>query len=196
MDQLEEFKKSREAIINSERKKKPEEEEQAPTKSSNATENETSTPASVVQPSEIEPDSQTALGLEEPPALSAVAEPSNNWADLPTETQLKQWWEEFLVTQPVRISSLLRTVTPHMDKNEVVITVSPSKIEPLEPVKFPFNRFIRDISNDRLTKLRVEKGEVEQMERKPYTDKEKLEYMEKMNPLLKSVIEKLDLKLP
>jgi hypothetical protein len=139
---------------------------------------------------------QTELGLEEPPAVTDENDPNPNWGELPSETQLKLWWEEFCLQQPVRISSLLRTVIPSMEGNEVVIKVAPSKMEPLEPIKFPFNRFISEISGNKLNKLRVEKGEIEQIERKPYTEKEKLEYLQKQHPILREVIEKLDLKLP
>lgn len=144
----------------------------------------------------VQTDHQTALGLDEPPESLLVAEPANDWGNLPTETELKQWWEEFNLTQPVRISSFLRTIVPRMDKNEVVVVVPPSRVEMLEPVKFPFNRFIREISDGRLLRLRVEAGEVEMIERKPYTEKEKLEYLQKLHPELKEVLEKLDLRLP
>lgn len=143
---------------------------------------------------EVVPDPQTELGLGEPP--NVVAEQPSDWAHRPTEAQLKQWWEEFSATQTPRISSLLRTVTPKMDGEEVVIAVPPSRIEPLEPVKFPFNRFISEVSGGVLKKLRVEAGEMEQMERKPYTEKEKLEYLQKKNPKIGEIIDKLDLKLP
>ena len=96
----------------------------------------------------------------------------------------------------MRISSLLRTILPRVVADEVVIEVPPSKVEMLEAVRFPFNRFIADKSENRLKKLRIDAGESVQTERKPYTDREKLEYLIQKNPKLAEVVKKLDLKLP
>ncbi len=193
MGGLEEFKKQREQALPNSQKANGAENgaEDAVTPEKNAT---PATSLNTAPP--VSPEPQTELGLGEPP--EPVAEPvvGDNWADHPTEVQLKQWWAEFVETQPVRISSLLKTTTPKIEHDEVVIVMPPSRIEPLEIVKFPFNRFIQDISEGRLKRLRIDAGEVEQMERKPYTEKEKLEYLQKMNPILKDVIDKLDLKLP
>jgi hypothetical protein len=143
-----------------------------------------------------EPEVQSELGLDEPPLIeSAIPEPKD-WAHSIPEPLLMQWWEEFIETQSVRTASFMKTIRPLIEDKDVVVKVPASKVEVLEAVKFPFNRFISDRSQGKLNNFRVEPGEVVEQERRPYTDKEKLEYMIKKNPGLEEIIKKLGLRLP
>jgi hypothetical protein len=143
-----------------------------------------------------EPDPQSELGLNEPPVVVEKGVEPTDWAHSIPESTLIQWWNEFIETQSMKTASLMKMVRPSLDGKDVVVTIAASKMEVLEAVKFPFNRFIADKSEGKLTSLRIEAGEVVQQERRPYTDKEKLDYMIKKHPELEDIIKKLGLRLP
>lgn len=143
-----------------------------------------------------EPEIQSELGLDEPPLIENKTTEPNDWANSIPESTLMQWWEEFIETQSVRTASFMKTIRPFIEARDVVVKVPASKVEVLEAVKFPFNRFIADRSQGKLNNFRVEAGEVVEQERRPYTDKEKLEYMIRKNPGLEEIIKKLGLRLP
>jgi len=136
------------------------------------------------------------LGLNEPPENAVLSETNSEWANSVGESELISWWNQFVETQSVKTASLMKMMRPVREGNEVVVTIAASKMEVLEAVRFPFNRFITDISGGKLTSLRIVAGEVKEQERRPYTDKEKLDYMIKKNPDLEEVIRKLGLRLP
>jgi hypothetical protein len=142
------------------------------------------------------PDTQGELGLNEPPENAVLSETNSEWANSVGESELISWWNQFVETQSVKTASLMKMMRPVREGNEVVVTIAASKMEVLEAVRFPFNRFITDISGGRLTGMRIVAGEVKEQERKPYTDKEKLDYLTKKNPELEEIIRKLGLRLP
>lgn len=149
------------------------------------------------QEMELESQVQVELGLDEPPAIVAdSAENSNDWGHVISDRQLMEWWQEFSDTQSVKTASFMKTLMPTMEGEEVVVTLSPSKADVLDNVRFPFKRFITEASGGKLTGLLVKTGEVQEQDRKPYTEKEKLEYLIKKHPELDTLMQKLGLRLP
>lgn len=136
------------------------------------------------------------LSLNEPPDNLETETVKEGWAGSVQESALMSWWNEFVDGQSMRTASLLKTIRPSVDGSNVVITVPPKKTEMLESVKYTFNRFIYEKSEGKLTSLKIVPGDMVETERKPYTDKEKLEFLVEKHPELKDVIEKLGLRLP
>lgn len=139
---------------------------------------------------------QSELSLNEPPDEIEKTAPTDEWANAIPETTLLGWWQEFIETQSVRTASLMKTLRPRQEGDKVIVTVPPKKDEMLEAVKFPFNRFISEVSDGKLQSMVIEIGEIEETERRPYTDKEKLDYLMKRHPELDDIIKKLGLRLP
>lgn len=136
---------------------------------------------------------QSEIAYEEPPAET---EQSSDLKQV-SETQLKQYWIDFSHTAGMRASSLMKAITPELQGNEVLVTVaSAAQQDAIEDIRMDFVRFIAQKTNGLIQSLRIEKGAAEITERKPYTEKEKLEYMLSKNPQWKEVIEKLSLRLP
>ncbi len=91
----------------------------------------------------------------------------------------------------------MKALTPELQENEVVVKVaSAAQQDAIEDIRIDFVRFISQKTNGQIQSLLIEKGVAEITERKPYTEKEKLEYMLSKNPQWKEVIEKLSLRLP
>ncbi|MCC7299339.1 MAG: hypothetical protein IT244_13475 [Bacteroidia bacterium] len=143
-----------------------------------------------------EPVVVAELGLDEPPDVIEPLPEVQDWAHSIPESTLMAWWHEFIEGQTMRTGSLMKTLRPSVVGTEVVLTVHASKVEVLDGVKFPFNRFINEKSEGKLTNLKIEVGDLVEQERKPYTEKEKLEYLIKVNPKLEDLIQKLGLRLP
>jgi hypothetical protein len=136
------------------------------------------------------------LGLNEPPDSIETSSAPQDWAHSISESQIMEWWIEFADTQSMRVSSLMKTIRPKARGNEVVAVVHPGKVDMFDAVKFPFGRFIQEKSEGKLSQLVIEAGEIEETERKPYTEREKLEYLMKKNPGLEDFVKKLGLMLP
>jgi hypothetical protein len=136
------------------------------------------------------------LGLNEPPDPIEVEASPQDWAHSISESQIMEWWIEFADTQSMRVSSLMKTIRPKVRGNEIVAVVHPGKVDMFDAVKFPFGRFILEKSEGKISHLIIEAGEIEETERKPYTEREKLEYLIKKNPGLDEFVKKLGLMLP
>lgn len=136
---------------------------------------------------------QSEIAYEEPPAeLNKVAESPRVDKEL-----LKQFWIDFSHTAGLRASSLMKAMTPDLQGTEVVVTVATaSQQDALEDIRIEFVRFVSEKTQGQIQSMRIEKGAAEMTERKPYTEKEKLEYMLTKNPQWKEVIDKLGLRLP
>jgi len=151
---------------------------------------------SEISETHVEPVIVAELGLDEPPEIIEPLPVVKDWAHSIPESTIMAWWNEFIESQSMRTGSLMKTLRPSVVANEVVVTVHQSKVEVLDSVKFPFNRFINEKSEGKLTNLKIEVGDLVEQERKPYTEKEKLEYLIKKNPKLDELIQKLGLRLP
>lgn len=159
------------------------------------TEEESAVTESTLPKLEIVSDPQTELGLTEPPAVIESKPMPDGWANSISESQLQQWWTEFGETQTQGVASFLNTLKPTIVQGEVCITILAIKEEMVEKMRYPFNRFIQEKSDGRLSKLQIRIGEPEKVERRPYTDKEKLEYLVNKHPKIADVMDKLKLKL-
>ena len=85
-----------------------------------------------------------------------------------------------------------------MNEGQLVIELSTSGQESImEEIKPQFMQFLkaRLISNP-VKNIGWEMGEIQVVERRPYTDKEKLDYLIKKHPTLGEVLELLHLRLP
>lgn len=91
----------------------------------------------------------------------------------------------------------MKAITPAVEGQEVVaVTSATAQMDALEEIRFSFNKYISGASQGRLLTLRIEKGAAPQTERRPYTEKEKLDAMLKLHPEWQEVIERLQLRLP
>jgi hypothetical protein len=135
---------------------------------------------------------QTEIAYEEPPSAEALVNEPAVDADA-----VQTLWLEFSKQTGVRISSLMKAIVPAIDGKDVVVqAASAAQMDALDEVRFEFNRFVTVQTSGKLTNLRIEKGATSVVDRKPYTDKEKLEFIIKKTPQWQEVIEKLGLRLP
>ena len=109
---------------------------------------------------------------------------------------LNQMMSEFSATQSSRVSGLIKSVLYAQDGSQVVVTVS-SKAQELamEDIRIPLLQFLLRRSRNTINNVITVLGEVEETEKRPYTDKEKLDYFLKKHSELSDVIEKLHLRL-
>ncbi len=96
-----------------------------------------------------------------------------------------------------RIASLLKSVKCDLVNHAMNITVS-SKLHlvALEELRIELTQDLNRISNGTIKEFTLEMGEVEYTSKRPYTDKEKLDFLAEKHPKLKEAIEKLQLRLP
>lgn len=136
---------------------------------------------------------QSEIAYDEPPQEEQkVADPAPV-----SQEMLTQYWIEFSHTAGVRASSLMKAIIPELQSNEVVVTIaSAAQQDAIEDVRMNFIHFVTQKTNGAIQSLRIEKGAGEITDRKPYTEKEKLEFMLSKNPEWKEMIEKLGLRLP
>jgi hypothetical protein len=66
----------------------------------------------------------------------------------------------------------------------------------IEEIKTELTQEIISLSNNRYNSISIELGEVTETARKPYTDKEKLDFLVDKHPMLQNAIDKLQLRLP
>lgn len=100
-------------------------------------------------------------------------------------------------TKTPRIASLLKSVKSDIVNHTLNITVS-SKLHlvALEELRIELTQDLNRISNGTIKEFTLEMGEVEYTAKRPYTDKEKLDFLAEKHPKLNEAIEKLQLRLP
>lgn len=146
---------------------------------------------------EIHPEPQTELAYDIPPEESQTVVEPNDWAHTIHMNDFLPAWEEFIDSQSVRISTLLKIVKPEIQGTDFVLTVSGrAQQEGLDSIRFPLTRYVNEKSNGKLTKVVIKLGELQEAESRPYTEKEKLEYLMKKKPVLADIIKKLELRIP
>ncbi len=96
-----------------------------------------------------------------------------------------------------RIAGLLNSIKIEL-RDETIYFIVNSKMHSyaIEEKRLDLLKDLYTHSNGGIKHLEIEMGEVEVVTRKPYTDKEKLEFLVEKHPLLKEAIEKLQLRLP
>jgi DNA polymerase-3 subunit gamma/tau len=109
---------------------------------------------------------------------------------------IHQMMEEFSLSQSSRVSGLIKSILFHLEGQQVVFTVS-SKAQELamEDIRIPMLQFLIKKSRSTINNVLVVMGAVEETAKRPYTDKEKLDYFLKKHKDLSTVIEKLHLRL-
>jgi hypothetical protein len=104
---------------------------------------------------------------------------------------------EIVRKQGPRIAGLLNSIKTELhDETLKFIVSSKMHIHTIEEIRLELLRELNQLSNGRIKHILAEMGEVEAVSRKPYTDKEKLEFLMSKHPLLQEAIEKLQLRLP
>ena len=109
---------------------------------------------------------------------------------------IHQMMEEFSLSQSSRVSGLIKSILFHLEGQQVVFTVS-SKAQELamEDIRIQMLQFLIKKSRSTINNVLVVMGAVEETEKRPYTDKEKLDFFLKKHKDLSTVIEKLHLRL-
>lgn len=109
---------------------------------------------------------------------------------------IHQMMEEFSSTQSSRVGGLIKSILFHLEGQQVIFTVS-SKAQELamEDLRIPMLQFLIKKSRNTINNVITVMGAVEETEKRPYTDKEKLDYFLKKHKDLGTVIEKLHLRL-
>ncbi len=104
-------------------------------------------------------------------------------------------WGLFVSKQKISISSFLKSLTPEIKGDSIVITVpNISKEEALESIRPEFAKFISTLTKGEILRLNIEVGASVVTESKPYTDKEKLEYLMKKYPKLADFVKKMEIR--
>jgi len=104
----------------------------------------------------------------------------------------------FYQTQSPRILTCLRSLKYRLNDSQLVIELSTSGQESIiEEIKPQMMQFLRSrLKPNPVKNIGWEMGEIQVVERRPYTDKEKLEFLVKKHPVLGEALESLHLRLP
>lgn len=105
--------------------------------------------------------------------------------------------ERIISTKSPRLSNLLKSVNFDFAGSDLKLIVqSKMQFVAIEEIKTELTQEIISLSNNRFNSISIELGEVTETARKPYTDKEKLDFLVDKHPMLQNAIDKLQLRLP
>jgi hypothetical protein len=92
----------------------------------------------------------------------------------------------------------LKSLRYRLNDGQLVIELSTSGQESIiEEIKPQLMQFLkRRLPGNQVKNIGWEMGEIQVVERRPYTDKEKLDYLVKKHPALGEALESLHLRLP
>jgi len=104
----------------------------------------------------------------------------------------------FYQTQSPRILTCLKSLKYRLNEDQLLIELSTSGQESIiEEIKPQMMQFLRSrLKPNPVKNIGWEMGEIQVVERRPYTDKEKLEFLVKKHPVLGEALESLHLRLP
>ncbi|MEY4542644.1 MAG: hypothetical protein RL411_721 [Bacteroidota bacterium] len=104
----------------------------------------------------------------------------------------------FYQTQSPRILTCLKSLKYRLNDSQLVIELSTSGQESIiEEIKPQMMQFLRSrLKPNPVKNIGWEMGEIQVVERRPYTDKEKLDFLVKKHPALGEALESLHLRLP
>ena len=104
----------------------------------------------------------------------------------------------FYQTQGPRISTCLKSLKYRLNEDQLLIELSTSGQESIiEEIKPQMMQFLKlRLKPNPVKNIGWEMGEIQVVERRPYTDKEKLEFLVKKHPALGEALESLHLRLP
>lgn len=119
-------------------------------------------------------------------------------ASIETYNSLEDAYVGFYQTQGPRISTCLKSLRYRLNDGQLVIELSTSGQESIiEEIKPQLMQFLkRRLPGNQVKNIGWEMGEIQVVERRPYTDKEKLDYLVKKHPALGEALESLHLRLP
>lgn len=115
-----------------------------------------------------------------------------------TPEQLNSAIQQFISTQGTRVSSALKLLTYSINSEGMLHVVLGSKAQEglLEEVRPVLIQFLNKNLSAKVIGMETSLAELENSERRPYTDREKLEFLSKKHPLLAKTIEDLQLRIP
>jgi DNA polymerase-3 subunit gamma/tau len=104
----------------------------------------------------------------------------------------------FYQTQGPRISTCLKSLKYRLNEDQLLIELSTSGQESIiEEIKPQMMQFLKSrLKLNPVKNIGWEMGEIQVVERRPYTDKEKLDFLVKKHPVLGEALESLHLRLP
>lgn len=111
---------------------------------------------------------------------------------------LDEFWIDFYQPQTPRVLTCLKGLKYAVEDNVLVITLNASHQESIiEEIRPQMMQAIRaQVPHLKIQGIQSVVGKIEVQERRPYTDKEKLEYLMKKHPGLAEALETLHLRLP
>ena len=111
---------------------------------------------------------------------------------------LDEAYAGFYQTQSPRILTCLKSLKYRLNEEQLLIELSTSGQESIiEEIKPQMMQFLRSrLKPNPVKNIGWEMGEIQVVERRPYTDKEKLDFLVKKHPALGEALESLHLRLP
>ena len=111
---------------------------------------------------------------------------------------LDEFWVDFYQTQTPRVLTCLKGLKYGIEEGQLVITLNASHqdgiIEEIRPLMMQAIK--KQVAHLKIQSIQTVMGKIEVQERRPYTDKEKLDYLVKKHPGLAEALESLHLRLP
>lgn len=119
-------------------------------------------------------------------------------ASLISNQTIDDVWKEFYLSQTTRILTCLKSLKYEVLNDQLLITLNASHqesiIEEIRPTLM--QSLLKQHAHLGIKSIQTAVGEIEVQERRPYTDKEKLDYLTKKHPGLSEALESLHLRLP
>jgi len=136
---------------------------------------------------------EDATNLEASQNTISVDDSNNTNNKIPT---IQEIMDEYCNSQSQRVGGLIKSISYSLNNSDLILTVS-SKAQELavEDLRIPLLQHLLKASRNTITNVLCVMGKVEETERRPYTDKEKLDFFLKKHPELNTAIEKLHLRL-
>jgi DNA polymerase-3 subunit gamma/tau len=111
---------------------------------------------------------------------------------------LDEFWVDFYQTQTPRVLTCLKGLKYGIEEEQLIITLNASHqdgiIEEIRPLMMQAIK--KQVAHLKIQSIQTVMGKIEVQERRPYTDKEKLDYLVKKHPGLAEALESLHLRLP
>lgn len=135
-------------------------------------------------------------GEEDRPSM--VASALENVATPISQKTLDEFWVDYYKTQTPRVLTCLKGLKYAIEDDQLVITLNAShQADIIEEIRPQMMQAIKaQLPQLRIQGIQSVVGKIEVQERRPYTDKEKLDYLVKKHPGLAEALESLHLRLP
>jgi DNA polymerase III subunit gamma/tau len=140
----------------------------------------------------LEDNTESTLSIDNPNSNEILASSSI------VNKSIDEAWVEFYQSQTTRVLTCLKSLKYEHAGNQLIITLNASHQEGIIDEIRPT---LMQLLKNQVPQLAIQSivsvmGEVEVQERRPYTDKEKLDYLIKKHPGLGEALESLHLRLP